>query len=105
MTNSMMIGIGFAALMAVLRLRGDMTTIMVGVVYGLGVWAAMRYILLPLNDGEEDLFTTSLVSPQWVWWLGHAVLGMTAGSAYIVARRAGLVGRRDDVRANVGAPG
>lgn len=93
MTNSMMVGIGFAVLMAVLRPRGELTPIMVGVVYGLGVWAAMRYILLPLNDGEEDLFTTSLVSPQWVWWLGHAVLGMTAGGAYIVARRAGLVGR------------
>jgi len=93
MMNSMMIGVGFAALMTALRLRGDMTTIMVGVMYGLGVWAVMRYILLPLNGGEDDLFTTSLVSPQWVWWLGHGVLGMTAGAYYTVVRRAGLVGQ------------
>ncbi len=90
MMNSMLIGIGFAGVMAVLRPRGDLAPVMVGVMYGLGVWIVMRYVLLPLNDGEDILFTTSLVSPQWVWWLGHAVLGMTAGMFYVVARRAGL---------------
>lgn len=90
MMNSMMIGIGFAILMVVLRPRGTVAPIMIGVVYGLAVWVVMRYILLPLNSGEDDLFTTSVVSPQWVWWLGHAVLGMTAGVFYIVVRRAGL---------------
>ncbi|RDI74002.1 hypothetical protein Gocc_2099 [Gaiella occulta] len=93
MVNSMMIGVGFAVLMAVLRPRGDIAPIMAGVVYGLGVWVVMRYVILPLNSGEDDLFTTSLVSPQWVWWLGHAVLGMAAGVFYTVARRAGLVGQ------------
>jgi hypothetical protein len=29
-----------------------------------------------------------VVSPQWVWWLAHAILGMTAGMfLYVVSRR------------------
>lgn len=99
MMNAMMIGIGFAMLMAVLRPRGTITPVMIGVAYGLGVWAVMRYLLLPLNGGESDLFTTSLVSPQWVWWLGHAVLGMTSGIFYVIVRRAGW-GFPDEDRAS-----
>ena len=90
--NSVLIGIVFAALITALRPRGDLTPIMVGVVYGLGAWALMRYAILPLNRGEDDLFTTDLVSPQWVWWVAHGVLGMTAGLVYDIARRVGLVG-------------
>jgi hypothetical protein len=89
MMNAMMIGVGFAMLTAVLRPRGTVTPVMIGVAYGLGIWAVMRYVLLPLNSGEDDLFTTSMVSPQWVWWLGHAVLGMTSGIFYVIVRRAG----------------
>lgn len=44
--------------------------------------AAKRILLV----GEDDLFTTDVVSPQWVWWLALAVLGMTAGLVYDVAR-------------------
>ncbi len=99
MMNSMMAGVLFAALatglVAVLKRRRqldpivlDLAPIMLGVAYGLAVWAVMRYGVLPLRrDREADLFTTSLVSPQWVWWLAHAVLGMTAGVAFDVARR------------------
>ena len=87
MANSMMVGIVFAALMTALRPRDDVTPIMAGVAFGLGAWAIMRYGILPLNQGESDLFTTGLVSPQWVWWLAHAVLGMTAGLVYDGARR------------------
>ncbi len=91
MMNSVMIGIGFAALITALRPRDNLTPIMVGIAYGLGAWAVMRYGILPLRrDREADLFTNALVSPQWVWWLAHGVLGMTAGLVYDVARRVGL---------------
>lgn len=91
MMNSVMIGVVFAALITALRPRDDLTPIMVGVAYGLGAWALMRYAILPLNSGEDDLFTKNIVSPQWVWWLAHGVLGMTAGVVYDIARRVGLV--------------
>jgi hypothetical protein len=91
MMNSVLVGIGFAALITVLRPRTSITPIMVGVAYGLGLWALMRYTILPLNGGEGDLFTTDLVSPQWVWWVAHGALGMTAGVVYIVAGRVGFV--------------
>jgi len=91
MMNSVMLGIVFFLLMAAIRPRGDITPIMIGVAFGLGSWVVMRYVVLPLNSGESDLFTTSLVSPQWVWWLGHAVMGMAAGLYYVAVRRAGLV--------------
>ncbi len=98
MMNAMMAGIMFAVtatvLVALLRRRKgidprvlDLAAIMLGVAYGLGLWAIMRYTILPLNQGEDDLFTKSLVSPQWVWWLAHGVLGMTAGMIFVVARR------------------
>lgn len=90
MMNAMMLGVGFAILMSILKPRDDLSPIMIGVAYGVGVWVVMRYIILPLNAGEDDLFTTSIVSPQWVWWFGHAVLGMTSGAVYVLARRAGL---------------
>lgn len=85
MMNSMMIGVIFAAIMAAMRLRNAMASIVLGVAYGLGIWALMRYLILPLNAGEDDLFTTDLVSPQWVWWLAHAALGMTAGTIFYLA--------------------
>ncbi|MBD0338223.1 MAG: hypothetical protein ICV67_02945 [Thermoleophilia bacterium] len=88
MTNSMIAGVMFAAVATLLRLRGLATLVTAGVAYGLGLWAIMRYGILPLNDPESTLFTTDLVSPQWVWWLAHAILGMTAGVFfYLVSRR------------------
>lgn len=98
MANSMMVGVMFAVtatvVVSLLERRKDLdprvldlAPIMLGVGYGLGLWAIMRYAILPLNEGEDDLFTTSLVSPAWVWWLAHAVLGMTAGMVFVVARR------------------
>jgi hypothetical protein len=54
----------------------------------------MRYVLLPINGGEDRLFTMSLVSPQWVWWVAHAALGMTVGMVAAVALRRFIVPRR-----------
>jgi hypothetical protein len=86
--NSMMVGVVFAALMVyVVKVRDIVTPVVIGMVYGLAIWIVMRYLILPLNDGEDALFTTDMVSPQWVWWLSHAVLGMTAGIYYDIVNR------------------
>ncbi len=82
MMNSIVVGIVFAALAFAIRPGGPVAAVVLGVLYGLAVWAFMRYLLLPLNDPESTLFTTDRVSPQWVWWLSHAALGMTAGLFY-----------------------
>jgi uncharacterized membrane protein YagU involved in acid resistance len=88
MMMSAMVGIVFAALMFyIVKARDIVMPIVGGTAYGLLVWVVMRYLILPLNDGEAELFTKDLVSPQWVWWLAHAVLGMTAGIFYLTVRR------------------
>lgn len=90
MMMSMMIGVVFAGLaFTVLRNSGEPMLVMAGVVYGLVVWVVMRYGILPLNGGGGKLFTSDAVSPQWVWWLAHAILGMTAGVFITLVRRAG----------------
>ncbi|MBA3736469.1 MAG: hypothetical protein H0W90_14960 [Actinobacteria bacterium] len=90
MMNSMIAGMMFIALLSALRLRNEIATIMFGVAYGLLLWVIMRYGILPLRSSTKLLFTTSLVSPQWVWWLAHALLGMTAGGFYVAVSRARL---------------
>lgn len=89
MTNAMVVGVVFAGAMALVRPRGDLAPVMIGVAYGLALWALMRYVLLPIHSPEDRLFTADAVSPQWVWWVAHAALGMTAGVVYDVARRLG----------------
>ena len=90
MMNSMVAGVMFLALLSALRLRNELAAIMLGVAYGLALWAIMRYGILPLRDSTKTLFTTSTVSPQWVWWLAHGLLGMTAGMFYVAVGRARL---------------
>lgn len=55
--TSVVIGVIFAALITGRRPRGSLTPIVVGVAYGLGAWVVMRYGILPLNSGEDDLFS------------------------------------------------
>ena len=88
MMNSMIAGVMFLALVSALRLRNALVAIMLGVAYGLVLWVIMRYGILPLRTSTKTLFTTSTVSPQWVWWLAHALLGMTAGVFYVAVSRA-----------------
>lgn len=97
MMNSAMIGVVFAALAFTIRPRNVVVAVMLGVAYGLAIWVVMRYVVLPLNDPESTLFTTDRVSPQWVWWLSHAALGMTAGLVYRAAARARPRERRRQV--------
>jgi hypothetical protein len=48
----------------------------------------LRYIIVPLNSGEEKLITTSAVSPQWFWWLSlFAISGIALGVSYDAERR------------------
>src|SRR6266542_3767266 len=63
MMNSMIVGIVFVAVMRMLR--NPPGTLLLGTAYGVGVWALMRYVLVPINTPEDRLFTTSLISPQW----------------------------------------
>lgn len=88
MMNSMIAGVMFLALVSALRLRNVLAAIMLGIGYGLVLWVIMRYGILPLRTSTKTLFTTSTVSPQWVWWLAHALLGMTAGMFYVAVSRA-----------------
>jgi hypothetical protein len=71
--------------------RGLIAPVTPGIVYGLLLWVLMRYGILPLCDSTKVLFTHSLVSPQGVWWVAHAALGMTAGLVYAVAGK-GIAG-------------
>jgi hypothetical protein len=100
MMNAMMFGIIFAAMATgvatFLRRRGasagaiDTLGLLFGLAWGLIAWVIMRYGILPLRaSAEANLFTKALVSPQWVWWLAHAALGMTAGMVFVAARRIG----------------
>lgn len=85
MMNSMIVGVVFVAIAVALRLRDWITPIMLGLVVALGMWLIMRYAVLPANDPEGTLFTEGIVSPDWVWVVGHAAYGMVAGAVYAVA--------------------
>jgi predicted cobalt transporter CbtA len=41
-------------------------------------------VFLPINTPEDKLFATNMISPQWVWWVAHVVLGTTAGLVYLL---------------------
>jgi hypothetical protein len=81
------LGIVFAGLMALTRTTSDATTLVAGIIFALVVWAVVRYAIVPLNDGEENLITTSAVSSQWFWWVSWAVLGLGLGVSYDAERR------------------
>lgn len=93
LANSMMLGVAFALLMAVVvKKQGVLISVALGAMFGIATWVVMSYLVLPLNDGTADLFTGSAVSPQWLWYLAHAAFGMTLG--LIVARHHAAVSTR-----------
>ncbi len=102
MVNSMIVGIVFVALMRMLR--NPPGALMLGTAYGVGIWAVMRYVLLPLNTPEDRLFTTGVISPQWVWWLAHVALGMTLGVAYLLFGERQLAGEANQQLAGIREP-
>ena len=83
LANSMMLGVAFALLMAVVvKKQGVLASVALGTMFGIATWVVMRYLVLPLNAGTADLFTGAAVSPQWLWYLAHAAFGMTLGLIY-----------------------
>jgi hypothetical protein len=90
MVNSMIVGVVFVALLRMLR--NPPGVLVLASAYGVGIWALMRYVLLPLNTPEDRLFTTSVISPQWVWWVAHIALGMTFGVVYLLFGERRLAG-------------
>ncbi len=86
MVNSMLVGVLVAVIVAGIGRRALAGALVLGLLYGFAVWALMRYAILPLNDGEARLFTTDLISPQWVWWVAHAAYGVTAGLVVYAGR-------------------
>jgi hypothetical protein len=87
LVNSMIAGVVFVALLRAARLRNALVAVVLGVAYGLVLWVIMRYGILPLRASTKVLFTTSMVSPQWVWWLAHGLFGVTLGTVYVAVRR------------------
>jgi hypothetical protein len=87
MVNSMLAGVLFVALLSATRLRTYASSLVLAVAYGFVLWVIMRYGILPLRDSTKTLFTTSAISPQWVWWLAHGLFGITLGGAYVMLSR------------------
>src|SRR6266536_938394 len=82
MMNAVFIGLVFVALLRMLR--NPPGALLLGAAFGAGLWALQRYVFLPINTPEDRLFTTNMISPQWVWWVAHVVLGTTLGLVYLL---------------------
>lgn len=85
MLNAILVAIVFVALMRALRY--PRAALILGPVYGAGLWALQRYVFLPINTPQGKLFTTGLISPAWVWWIAHVALGTTIGLVYVLLER------------------
>jgi hypothetical protein len=85
MLNAIFVAVVFVALMRVLR--NPPGAVILGAGYGAGLWALQRYVFLPINTPEDRLFTTGVISPQWVWWIAHLALGTTIGLVYVLLER------------------
>ena len=85
MMNAIFVGIVFVALMRILR--DPSGALLLGTAFGVGLWALQRYVFLPISTPEDKLYTTSAISPQWVWWVAHVALGTTLGLVYVLFGR------------------
>jgi hypothetical protein len=65
MLNAILVAIVFVAPLRLLR--NPPGVLILGAAYGAGLWALQRYLFIPINTPEDRLFTTGLISPQWVW--------------------------------------
>src|SRR3954463_14735429 len=86
MVNAIFVAILFMALMRILKDPPGAVALVLGIAYGLGLWALQRYVTLPISKPEDTFFTTAIVSPQWVWWLAHLALGTGIGGGYVLLR-------------------
>jgi hypothetical protein len=90
MMNSMMLGVvGVALLVAVLGRRpSPILAVMQGVVFGLILEVVIVHLIVnPIQD-VNTLYTST---PEWSWWVSHAIFGMTLGllGSLLLRRRAG----------------
>src|SRR4051794_31415064 len=86
MMKAIFVAIVFVALMGILKKPPGAGGLVLGVAHGLRPWALQRYVTLPIRKSEDTLFTTGMVSPQWVWWLAHLALGTGIGLGYVLLR-------------------
>ncbi len=88
MFNAMMLGVvGVALLVAVWGARPNpIAAIMQGVMFGL----VLEVVILNLIVNQiQDVNTVYTSTPEWSWWVSHAVFGMTLGLvAALLLRRA-----------------
>jgi len=77
MMNSIIFGLIFLAIAVALKLRG-VAAVVVGMMYGIVVYAAMYWLVLRnLLSGTSGLFLSA--NPEWSWVLGHLMFGLVLG--------------------------
>jgi uncharacterized membrane protein YagU involved in acid resistance len=78
MMNSVILGLIFIAIVGALRLRRA-TTVIVGMIYGLAVYAAMYWVVLRgLLAGNSGSFLSA--NPEWSWVVAHLMFGVALGA-------------------------
>jgi uncharacterized membrane protein YagU involved in acid resistance len=77
MMNSIILGLVFLGIAVALRLRG-IAAVVVGMMYGIVVYAVMYWLVLrTLLSGTSGSFLSS--NPEWSWVLGHLMFGAALG--------------------------
>jgi hypothetical protein len=74
----LILGLIFIAIVGALRLRRA-TTVIVGMIYGLAVYAAMYWVVLRgLLAGNSGSFLSA--NPEWSWVVAHLMFGVALGA-------------------------
>jgi hypothetical protein len=77
MMNSIIFGLIFLAIAVALQLRG-VAAVVVGMMYGIVVYAVMYWVVLRnLLTGTSSSFLSA--NPEWSWVLGHLMFGAVLG--------------------------
>ncbi len=77
MMISIIFGLIFLAIAAALQLRG-IAAVVVGMIYGIGVYAVMYWLVLRnLLAGTSGSFLSA--NPEWSWVVGHLMFGLVLG--------------------------
>jgi hypothetical protein len=89
MLLSMMFGIIYGFVVGLFSNRAaDVSQGLVGLIYGLILWAANTFAVAPLLPGgeiiEDNLVITTI--PSWAWATAHLLYGLTLGLAYARSR-------------------
>jgi hypothetical protein len=78
MMNAMMLGVVGVALLVALQGRrpSPFGAVMQGVMFGLVLEVVIVHLIVnPIQD-VNTLYTST---PEWSWWVSHAIFGMTLG--------------------------